>query len=480
MAKKEKKKRSFKALLNKYKLGSHHKMERFGIISIVLLIALFSSVGLGVRDHMKATHKSFENISIYTQTAESSISGTSFTVDGLWCNTDKTRAYLLLKCDSDSVSYNPEDFIVNLANEWYTKPEKPMSGNLLVFGNTGYIGVEIIGKQGFSNEKLVLTFIMKKNIANYENIPEIPSSQRDERTYFERNDAFNIEFNPAAKSTLTSKYLDGESLTASDLYKVFVTGRQEAALKVEMQNTINQMKVLQDRYNEDVRQLETYSVKTPILPKAIRGDSFTYNEADADWLRENMATVSGQTYFDGKEEVQEDEDSIPELQLAKIKPYRYKSAYTVKGGLDYEWHSTTINDTSYIDLAVPSNMTFEEFIDTIGVDDEEDEYSEDYADDADDYIFMPNETDWQYTDGTAINFESERTEVQNIIKAKDDITSVVSDWISLKQQYQTQYLKQLLLLEDEANAQDETLQSLGDGIDLIYNGNFGKETDDFE
>ena len=125
-------------------------------------------------------------------------------------------------------------------------------------------------------------------------------------------------------------------------------------------------------------------------------------------------------------------------------------------------------------------MTFEEFIDTIGIDDEEDEYSEDYVDDADDYTFMPNETDWQYTDGTAINFESERTEVQNIIKAKDDITSVVSDWISLKQQYQTQYLKQLLLLEDEANAQDETLQSLGDGIDLIYNGDFGKETDDFE
>lgn len=427
-AERDERRSKFQQTRDKFKLGPHHKMERFGVITLIFFLSFSVVLGGSFHAYREKAKTNLNDSVVYTDTFESSLTGTSGKVAGVYGNKDGTKVYILLQLDdADDVTLNVNDYKVFIS-AFKDHLDKEPKGVFHVLGSTGYLGIELISNSGFDSQFMDVWIRIGRDIsgstADESDLHKVDKSFAD-------NDQIRILINPGAKAVEYNPIFDDNKATIADIYKALVATQEEDTIKTNLQDTANQLQVQYNTIDEYRRRLQSLHVRVPKLPKMISGDSF--------------------------EPVKNEDGS-------DSKNYDFKAATIYSGGLMLDWRNMSLIDGGYYKTIQPPVTDKESYY--LGLTGES--YAE--ADEAAMYeegTSQDGEWQWAYDNGSAIAEDSGITRDQN---ALEDITAyedAVSQYMSLKQQYQRNLQWQLLLLEINADNVDLNSQVNADNENNI-------------
>ena len=401
-AERDERKSKFEKTRDKFKLGPHHKMERFGVVTLVFFLCVAFVLGGSFYQFREQSKINLNDQALYTTTFRTSLSQTQGEVVGVYGNKDNTKVYVLMKfSDSSSVTLNADNYKVFIS-AYQARLKREPKGVFQVLGSTGYIGVELISNGGFDSQVMDMWLRIGDNIrkTKYEE-SELHKIDKS----FNEYDQTRILLNPGAKGVKYAPVLDNNSATIADIYKAIVATDQENTIKQSLQDKINDMQVEYNTVDEYRRRLQSLNVRVPKMPAMIEGDSFEVikNENDANTL-----------------------------------DYNYTAGKVYPNGLMLDWRNLSLVDGGYFKAIDPSITNKEDYYLKLVGGNVEDEESEDVA---------QEEWQWAYTNGSEISDDSGIDRDKAALDAISTYENAVSKYQSLKREYQTTLQWQLLLLE---------------------------------
>ena len=401
-AERDERKSKFEKTRDKFKLGPHHKMERFGVVTLVFFLCVAFVLGGSFYQFREQSKINLNDQALYTTTFRTSLSQTQGEVVGIYRNKDNTKVYVLMKfSDTSSVTLNADNYKVFIS-AYQARLRREPKGVLQVLGSTGYIGVELISNGGFDSQVMDMWLRIGDNIrkAKYEE-SELHKIDKS----FNEYDQTRILLNPGAKGVKYAPVLDNNSATIADIYKAIVATDQENTIKQSLQDKINDMQVEYNTIDEYRRRLQSLNVRVPKMPAMIEGDSFEVikNENDANTL-----------------------------------DYTYTAGKVYPNGLMLDWRNLSLVDGGYFKAIDPSITNKEDYYLKLVGGSVEDEPSEDMA---------QEDWQWAYTNGSEISDDSGIDRDRAALDAISTYENAVSKYQNLKQEYQTTLQWQLLLLE---------------------------------
>lgn len=272
-AEKQNNRRTF---LNKYKLGSHHKIERFGVMmGAVLAILVFASGFSLVRDTQKQKVTAVAKAK-YTEDFTYSLTGNAGTVETVVRSDDGKTAYLLLKMENvGNMSTDASTYSVYLTGANDTLRFEP-AGAYFVFGSTGYMGVMLHDDEGIPNQVLDVTIRANVDVRSDKLSSSTISDDQDES--FKKYDQARIYVNFGAADADTNKVLDDTSIAASDLYYQLIAKELDATLREQLVSTKEDLDRLTVRADEYMKRITSVGYEAPDEPA---------------WLDDNYVVAGG-------------------------------------------------------------------------------------------------------------------------------------------------------------------------------------------
>lgn len=384
--------------------SAHYAMERFGVLFISLsmcMVILLISIKIKVHNDNKQTLS--EQV-IYTTYVETSLTGQTGQVKGIYHNTDKTKCFVLLHFDDmSSLSINAEYyqmFVTGFSTSQEQEAlKKTPSGCIYVFGTTGYMGIYLISSGGFEEQILGVTVRCNKTLVNT-TISNASSLYMD--SSFDSYDQFRFYFNPGGSQTTTAKCLDKERFDTFELYEELVMKPQEKAIRNQLMADLETMYIIQGAMDEYEERVLREGVGSYSVPKQIDGDM-----------------------------IELDDNGI----------YNLKTDYIIPGGIDIDWYNGSIHD-GYLDN-LKGDLSYTDYLNKLEASGEQgDGFSSDIV--------------WYMTDGSTFNGE-EYSNVKLDDASYKELSSAISllanawdDFYTIKQQYQCTDLVSLLRIEKEA------------------------------
>lgn len=248
--------------INKYKIGKHHKIERF---TILVASALFLLGGLTTVSFAKDLGKK-STVSVakarYSETIEYSKSGNSGTVDGVFLSEDGRTGYVLLKMnDVANVSLDASSYTLYLRGA-LSKLSYDPTVYLLVFGSSGYQALVIHNEDGVKNQPLEIT--MRANKTFIEN----GKALRDDSysASFKEFDQARLYVNPGATKATKSKALNQTDIGISDLYYELVAKRVDKEIHQRIGESKAKIATMLDRATEYNDRIENLGFDAPEAP----------------------------------------------------------------------------------------------------------------------------------------------------------------------------------------------------------------------
>ena len=408
----------FLKIADKLKLGKHFRMERFALSFIVLFIGLSLVTGMCFVSHVKNQDTTITTRALYTTKFTTSKTQVTGTVEQVYVSNDKTRTFLLLHFDDiNKVSANANKYQAFLTGADVERNAQTLksepSGSIYMFGNSGYMGVYLVNTEGFPAQILDLTIRCNSELV----ASESQASDEMEDASFAKYDQFRVNFNPGATETVSLDCLnDDKAPSVKDLYNqsvvVSATETMHEALRTDMENmrvALNQIDEYEDRLSN------TDNVQVPERPELIKGDTIDKDDKD---------TV----------ETEDDE-------------YMFKPNSVVRGGYDFDWQGTTIEEGYLDDLIKATDtptMTHDQFF---AMKNAELLNSNSMSD------FTSN-LEWMLKDGTKVADLNTGSNSGRYTTINADCQSLVTAWntyYQAKTKYQVQDLGALLSLEADAS-----------------------------
>lgn len=427
-AERDERKSKFQQTRDKFKLGPHHKMERFGVISLIFCLSFSIVLGGSFHSYREKAKANLDTSVISTASFETSLTGITGQVVDVYKNKDETKVYVLLKLDDpDDVTLNVNDYRVFIS-AFRAHLNKTPKGVFHVLGSTGYLGIELISNSGFDSQMMDIWLRIGKDL-NGTKVEESELHKVD--ASFTKNDQARILINPGAKAVKYNAVLDNNEATISDIYKALVSTSEEEAVKESLQQTANNLQVQYNTIDEYRRRLQSLHVRIPKLPKMISGDSF---------------------------EALKDEDGND------TKDYDFKAATIYPGGLMLDWRNMSLIKDGYFGSIQPAVTNKEDYYLKL----RDMSYMAEDIDSTDD-TGTANDAEWQwaYDDGSAIAEDSGFDRDNQALSDIDVYEDAISSYLQLKEQYQTELQWQLLLLEINADNIDINSQVNADNENNI-------------
>lgn len=512
--------------------NKHKKIERFGLMFIVLSFLLVFLLVMGYFNNQKINKNLLSENAMYSTRFTTSRTNVSGTVEGVYTSEDKTRSFVLLKFnDISQVSLDANTYQAFLTGANLDQNKRDLlshpAGSLYVFGTSGYFGVYMVDKEGFDKQILDLTIR-----ANSEIVPVVSDGRSvggDES--FKIYDQFKIYFNPAADSAEVSKVLSKEEFDVVDLYNEIVISPQEIIARENIQKTLQDMANAQTRIDEFSDRLASISIdgvkmKVPAGPREIRKDVIQkvykeklddveidgkYSVVDSNLVRntdiksainfeENKRRRDSSTLSDYSKEVkkefnEENKDEENDNEQLDNKDDVENNIQKDKKSKDKEvdgknLDSDMIDSRGYIyyldtDQVVPGGYDIDWLHDTV---------SEGYLDGLvasgesySDYILRRSREDltnnfdvagikWMLTNGKDFDEDvldntssQDLAPVREMVASRDNLMSAWRDFYTAKAKYQREDMKQLIDLDyDLSNIEENYTVNQGEKVLLLY------------
>ena len=342
---------------DKLKLGSHHRTERFAVTLGALSVTGVLLLGATTYSAYQSNQADLSATSVYTASYTSSLSETTGEVAGIYTNDNRTRAVLLLQFDNPDApgfSANAENYKMYLTGSSPNlEPEDiqtNISGNIVMFGSTGYMGVVLTSDEPFPEQILNLTIRNESKSAVGDGDSEEALSMGD--STFDRYDQWRLFFNPGATTVPTLDSLGDRGLDVEALYSEMVLHDRE----VEVRTALDEQLVTMQRDLSVISELEDQLVDTnvdgvafipPALPEEIAGDMVVGERGepvDSDVLDTSVEARDG--------------DRIPTYPDSNL---ALETDWVDPRGFDFNWRDGSVLE-GYLDDLVPGSETYYSFL----------------------------------------------------------------------------------------------------------------------
>lgn len=394
-------------LMEKLKLGPHYRMERFSLLFCVMVVGILVTTVSCFVAHVQTQNTTLGEQAIYSTEFETSKTGVSGKVIDVYSSEDKAKTLLLLKFDDTKVvSTNADNYQMFLTGASVEQNKQTLdgipSGSIYMFGNTGYMGIYLVNKDGFGSQ--ILDLVVRCNSELQTNASEDVDEEVEDKSFVDY-DQFRVYFNPGASKAKHLDCLDGSKAPSiKDFYNEAVITPQENEIHAQLETQVNNMRVSLNQIHEYEERLETEGITVPAEPSVIAGDKVITND-------------------DGS--------------------YTYKPATVLPGGYDLDWQHTSVVDGFIDDLIAKTdspNMTVDQYFAMM---------TREANGDASGNKLDTNNIEWQLNDGTLISSLSggKSSRYTKYMEMCNDLTNAWRTYYNQKVDYQREMLGSLLDLE---------------------------------
>lgn len=254
-------------LMNRFKLGSHYRMERFSIMFGFFTVFLMVFSLFGFTNYKSAQREQLSTRAKYTSTFEFSLSKQSGAIDNIYRDPDGKRAYVLFKMNNVSNlsvdAKNYELFLTGFNKKLKQEPES----SLFIFGSSGYMGIELYDERGLSNE--IMEFTLRANSTLYENQNDLTEEQLAEMAdaSFAKHDQAQFYANVGAEDAVVMDVLD-KQLEPVELYYALIGRHDEDVIfdRIDKHTTeLARLLALHNEYSNRLVELGYQAPKTPVF-----------------------------------------------------------------------------------------------------------------------------------------------------------------------------------------------------------------------
>ncbi|MGY4541218.1 hypothetical protein ACVWY0_001127 [Arthrobacter sp. UYNi723] len=424
---------SAKALGTRFKLDSHHAIERFGVLFGVIAVSfvvIFGATGISAYANTEA---SLSSKALYTPTFLTSKTNISGNVPGIFVNKDRTRAMVLMQFnDTSQVSVNADDyqgFLTGSTRELNQQGlNTTVAGSVYVFGSTGYMAVMLDSDKPFSPQIMDLTMranselVYKKDDGSTSNRKDLAATDSS----FKKYDQWRVFFNPGGSEAKVSAALDGDKVDVGAVFNEVVVSTEEQKIRTTMDAQLALMQTDLNRIKDGTAELErttadsgTLRLMPPAVPKQIAGDA-----------------------VDGKAAVG---NTASTLDL--------KTKFTMPLGYDFDWRSGSVKE-GYLKGLIPKGSNYVSYLAGRAKETPDE--------------FRINDMKWLLNDGTDLkkDYDSGNATVKPLFDIMNKLSQAYQDYYKDKKVYQVDQHKKLLDLEVSLRNVESNF-TMKDGEDVL-------------
>ncbi|MFF2053880.1 hypothetical protein ACFVU2_19905 [Leifsonia sp. NPDC058194] len=421
-----------KGIAAKLRLDSHHGIERFGAffaIIAVTAVALFGGASASAIANQQST---MDATTLYVKSFNTSKTQVEGAVDGVYVNSHRTRAMVLWHFkDTSSMSANAAKYRAFLTGSNVSLGEEALktqvTGQIDVFGSTGYMAMVLDSDQPFPQQVLNLTMRANSELVYR---PSDSSKLRDDlkgQKSFLQFDQWRIYFNPGASGAKVTPALDSNTVDPGAIYASLVIAPQEKTIRDTMDGQLAQLQVDQARiaeYQSEAARVNVdgISLVLPKVPDQIAGDVVT-----------GKATVAG----------------APSTLALKTK-------WVSPSGFNFDWRSGSVAQ-GYLDSIVPAGQSYVTFLADKAA----------LSKDASTGTLQPNSLEWKLSNGRLLSdYGTSDAVMQPLIDIRNNLAQAYQDYYTHKVAYQVDSYSTLINLEvalrsvREGASQNEAKKSL--------------------
>ena len=435
-----------KRVSDRFKLGPHYTIERFGVVMAALSLSGLLVVGMTVWGALSAGNTVLSETALYNSTFVTSRTGVQGTVNPVYVNRDRNRALVLMKFEIPSqMSSDAADYYVygtgidGGPGGGPTTLDTPLAGAVYSFGNTGYLGIILEAPDGFAPQLINLTVRARKELMTPRNRPVATGMDRS----FIENDQWRVVVNPAARGAEHLPALDSDRLPEpEDIFAGTVTWRTEQAKRKVLDSRLADMKTQLTRISNYTSQMAQTSVRVgndpsvrllpPALPSAIDGDSITGMdsvELRTELMEKPSSAIEG--VANKTERAALLDTTFPDGYL--VNTYTLHSSGPMSGGTDFDWRQRSVAD-GYFETLGTGEPSIGDYLAHLSEQPIPSMSSRDLR--------------WPLSNGDTINdVRPGDTRAKPLIELRNNAMTAYDEYFALKRAYQTVDLLELLVME---------------------------------
>lgn len=403
------------------RLDSHHAIERFGVFFLAI-VASFALIAASASASSVANQAAaLDSKTLYTPAFTTSRTQLAGDVAGVYVSSDRTRSMLLMHFkDTATVSTNAakyQAFLSGSTRELSSQPLKSdLTGQIVVFGSTGYMAVVLDSDRPFEQQILNLTMRANSELVYR---PEQARKLREDlagQKSFTEFDQWRVYFNPGASGATVAKALDASEFDAGSVYAELVIAPQESEARSSLDEQLAQMQVDLSRIEEYESEAKRVNVDgvlidLPEAPDSIAGDRIT-----------------------GKPSVGETSSTL-ELQTDWVSPR----------GFGFDWRSGSVED-GYLADVVPDGDSYVSWLAEKAALSKTDENGS----------LNANDIQWTLSNGRLLkDYSQNDTAMKPLFEIRNALSQAYQDYYQHKVKYQVDAYAALIELEiDLRNVRD--------------------------
>lgn len=423
------------AFSKKFKLDSHHAIERFGVFfSIFAVLGLVVVAGSGASAY-KSGNDSLASTALYNSEFTTSKTQLKGDVDGIYANDAGNRVLVMMHFpQAAAISYSADDYRAFVLGSDKSLNSESVStlgveGSFYVFGSTGYVGVLLDADRPFDRQVLNLTVRANKELSYDERQPSEPNEEMAGDATFKKYDQWRIFFNPGASGVAKIDALDATSFDPAQAYYDIVLKGEEQTTRAALDQKLIEMRTNLTQIQSYTSDLQTTKVdglflRPPSVPASIAADAITGSS------------------------VGEAKDGKSTLIL--------ETKYTVPGGFDLNWRAGDVYD-GYLDVLVPAGQSYVQYL--------ADKRDEGSADATSDSI---SNMKWTLSDGSDLkrDYGTSDTTMRPLTNVMNNLSQAYTDYSKNKSAYQSDLMLDLLSLDVKLR-DVQSNSSINDGDDFL-------------
>jgi hypothetical protein len=423
------------AFRTKFRLDSHHAIERFGVFVSIFAFTGVIVLGSSAVSAVQTNDDALSHTALYTNVFTTSKTELKGDVDGVYTNKQGDKALVMMHFAANAaISYNAANYQAfllgsdtNLKSE--TVNTRGINGSFHVFGSTGYVGVLLDADQPFDKQVLNLTVRANAELSYDEN------KQRQSRAddvaddaSFHKYDQWRVFFNPAATATTTIPALEAARFDPARAYYDVVLKAEEQTVRGKLDQKLLAMRASLARIQSYTSDLDTTKVdglfiRPPSVPAVIAGDKIT--GASAAEAKNGVSTLALET------------------------------DHVIPGGFDLNWRTGNVYD-GYLDILVPAGQNYAEFL------------AKKHREGSDNTSQQISDLRWILSNGSNLksDYQSSDVTMRPLTNVMNNLSNAYQDYAKSKSAYQSELLLDLLRLD--AKLRDvQSNSSLRDGRGVL-------------
>lgn len=253
---------------DKYKLGPHHKMERFGLLFGVSVTGIVLVAGIAFFINRADMANIASETAIMSEEFTYSLSGQSGDVLGVYGDSKRTDVTVLFQMDDPkSMSADAKNYQLFITGAKDSiDPATAPDVSFGLFGSTGYGFIRFEDKKGLPNEVLDVTIRSSANLS----ISESSSTELTGDSFSEFDQA-QLFVNPGATRVSKVDYPVGEE-DPTKLYTTLVGKGLDEEIRKEIEASTKLMGTSLNRATEYRNRLESSGYVPPKTPWFVEGD----------------------------------------------------------------------------------------------------------------------------------------------------------------------------------------------------------------